>query len=331
MDLAFSGLVSAAKESRAPIEDVCKSLQETAFAMCVEVTERALAHSGKEEVLLVGGVGVNRRLRDMLKVMAEERGASFHVPDTGFLGDNGAMIAYTGRVMLEHGVSTPLASSHVNPSFRVDQVDVVWRSDETRSSTPVSLSGRSTTTGAEAVVTIGKYKVCKERRGKCYRSPGLDRQLIRERTRTEARLISTARRAGVPTPVISDVTADSIRMEKIEGPMLKECLVPGLVREAGRTVGRLHQAGIIHGDLTTSNILVRGGRCVLIDFGLAQVSSEVEPRGVDIHVFFQTLESMVEDHEALRQCFIEGYSEEFDQAREVVAREQEILQRGRYL
>ncbi len=140
-----------------------------------------------------------------------------------------------------------------------------------------------------------------------------------------------ARRAGVPTPVIRDITENSILMEKIEGPMLKECLEPHLVCEAGRIVGRLHRAGIIHGDLTTSNILVRNGRCILIDFGLAQVSSEVEPRGVDIHVFFQTLESMVENHEELRQCFIEGYSVEFDHAGEVVDREQEILQRGRYL
>ena len=217
------------------------------------------------------------------------------------------MIAYTGRVMLEHGISTPLASSHVNPSFRVDQVDVAWRSDETTSSIPVYGTGRTTAIGAEAVVTIGRHEVRKERRGKCYRSPDLDRQLIRERTRMEARLISMARRAGVPTPVISDITEDSIRMEKIEGPMLKECLGQDLVREAGGMIGRLHQAGIIHGDLTTSNILVRDGRCVLIDFGLAQVSPEVEPRGVDIHVFFQTLESMVEDHAVLRQCFIEGY------------------------
>lgn len=331
MDLAFSGLVSAAKESGCAIEDVCNSLQETAFAMCVEVTERALAHSGKNEVLLVGGVGANERLRRMLGIMADERGASFHVPETKFLGDNGAMIAYTGRIMLEQGVTTPLASSHVNPSFRVDQVDVVWRAGEKAPPVPIHEAGRTTAIGAEAVVTIGLHDVCKERRGKHYRSPDLDRQLIRERTRNEARLISMARRAGVPTPVIRDIWEDTIAMEKIDGPMLKECLEPHIVCEAGKMIGRLHLAGIIHGDLTTSNILVREGRCVLIDFGLAQVSSEVEPRGVDIHVFFQTLESMVENHEALRQCFIEGYSGEFDHAGEVVARELEIVQRGRYL
>ena len=233
--------------------------------------------------------------------------------------------------MLEHGVSTTLAKSHVNPSFRVDQVDVVWRSGETTPSIPIHHEGETTAIGAEAIVTIGRDEVCKKRQGKGYRSPDLDHQLIHERTRSEARLISMARRAGVPTPVIRDITEDSIRMEKIEGLMLRECMEPHLVCEAGRMVGRLHRAGIIHGDLTTSNILVRNDRCVLIDFGLAQVSSEVEPRGVDIHVFFQTLESMVQNHESLRHCFIEGYCEEFDQAGEVITREQEILQRGRYL
>ena len=97
MDLAFSGLVSAAKESRAPLPDVCYSLQETAFAMCVEVTERALSLTGKNEVLLVGGVGANRRLQEMLRIMCEDRGARFFVPEQKYLGDNGAMIAYTGK------------------------------------------------------------------------------------------------------------------------------------------------------------------------------------------------------------------------------------------
>ncbi|RPJ54321.1 MAG: bifunctional N(6)-L-threonylcarbamoyladenine synthase/serine/threonine protein kinase, partial [Methanobacteriota archaeon] len=110
MDLAFSGLVSAAASSKAPLEDACHGLQETAFAMCVEVTERALAHAGKDEVLLVGGVGLNRRLQQQLLEMCEDRGATFHVPDRLYLGDNGAMIAYTGRMMLQHGNVLPIES-----------------------------------------------------------------------------------------------------------------------------------------------------------------------------------------------------------------------------
>ena len=127
MDLAFSGLISAAKDHKAPLPDVCYSLQETAFAMCVEVTERAMSLAGKNEVLLVGGVGANRRLQEMLRIMCEERGAEFFVPEQKYLGDNGAMIAYTGKLMLESGLSLPVESSQVNPSFRSDEVEVTWK------------------------------------------------------------------------------------------------------------------------------------------------------------------------------------------------------------
>ena len=90
MDLSFSGLLTAAirkYESGAALEDVCHSLQETAFAMLVEVTERALAHSKKSEVLLVGGVAANQRLREMLEVMAHKSG--FFMPEMKYCGDNG--------------------------------------------------------------------------------------------------------------------------------------------------------------------------------------------------------------------------------------------------
>ena len=132
MDLAFSGLMSAAKDSTAPLEDVCHAFQETAFAMCVEVTERAMSLAGKDEVLLVGGVGANLRLQQMLRYMCEDRGAEFFVPEQKYLGDNGAMIAYTGKLMLESGQALPVGSSQVNPSFRSDEVDVTWKAPERR-------------------------------------------------------------------------------------------------------------------------------------------------------------------------------------------------------
>src|SRR5512136_3218497 len=137
MDLAFSGLVSAAKDSKAALPDVCYSLQETAFAMCVEVTERALSLTGKNEVLLVGGVGANRRLQEMLRIMCEERGARFFVPEQKYLGDNGAMIAYTGKLMLESGISLPVDSSQINPSFRSDDVEVTWQHEIIHKRPPV--------------------------------------------------------------------------------------------------------------------------------------------------------------------------------------------------
>ena len=333
MDLAFSGLVSAAREQQgAPIEDVCFSLQETAFAMCVEVTERALAHSGKDEVLLVGGVGVNRRLQEMLSIMCAERGATLHVPPPKYMGDNGAMIAYTGRIMLRAGCAMDPGEARVNPGFRSDQVDVTWR-DGLREG--VKRQGGSadpaTARGAEAVVTIDGERVEKRRVRKRYRQDTLDLRLIGERTRAEARLISMARRAGVPTPVISDVTPDTLVMENVRGELLKETLCDDNLRLAGETVGRLHSAGIVHGDLTTSNMIMRDAQCVLIDFGLSMVSGEIEARGVDLHVLFQTLESTTDAYPALRRAFCEGYRSAFSGADEVLAREHEIGQRGRYL
>ncbi|HEX7445391.1 MAG TPA: bifunctional N(6)-L-threonylcarbamoyladenine synthase/serine/threonine protein kinase [Methanothrix sp.] len=128
MDLSFSGLSTAATEAakKHDLADVCYSLQETAFAMLVEVTERAMAHAEKKEAMLVGGVGANRRLGEMLNTMCEERGAKFFLPPRSFMGDNGSMIAYLGLLMLKSGASMPLAESKVRPGYRTDDVRVTW-------------------------------------------------------------------------------------------------------------------------------------------------------------------------------------------------------------
>lgn len=131
MDFSFTGLSTAASAAlkTSPIEDVCFSFQETAFAMLVEVTERAVAHTGKNEILLAGGVGANMRLREMLEIMCNERGISFYVPEKRFMGDNGSMIAYLGLLMFEQQNLLPLDESHVRPNYRPDDVVVTWRGD----------------------------------------------------------------------------------------------------------------------------------------------------------------------------------------------------------
>ncbi len=129
MDFSFSGLVTAAKmllEKGVRREDICFSFQETAFSMLVEVTERAMAYLDKDEALLVGGVGANSRLREMLSVMCSDRSARFYCPPKELMGDNGAMIAYTGLKMLKHGVTTQIKDSEVKPNFRVDEVELPW-------------------------------------------------------------------------------------------------------------------------------------------------------------------------------------------------------------
>ncbi|MDI6888366.1 MAG: bifunctional N(6)-L-threonylcarbamoyladenine synthase/serine/threonine protein kinase [Methanocellales archaeon] len=129
MDFSFSGLTTAAKDAlaHASLEDVCYSFQETAFAMLVEVTERALAHTGKEDILLTGGVGANTRLKEMLNTMCQDRDAKFFAPDKEFMKDNGAMIAYTGLLMLESGATLPVENSAVRPNYRPDEVEIGWR------------------------------------------------------------------------------------------------------------------------------------------------------------------------------------------------------------
>ncbi|RUM34144.1 MAG: bifunctional N(6)-L-threonylcarbamoyladenine synthase/serine/threonine protein kinase [Archaeoglobus sp.] len=129
MDFSFSGLVTAAKklyDSGIPAEDVAYSFQETAFAMLVEVTERALAYLNLDEVLIAGGVGANSRLREMLEVMCEDRSAKFYSPPKELLGDNGAMIAYTGLLMYSCGFETSVEDSKIKPDFRIDEVEVLW-------------------------------------------------------------------------------------------------------------------------------------------------------------------------------------------------------------
>ena len=134
MDLSFSGLLTAAiqllKEGKHRLEDICYSLQETAFSMLTEVTERALAHTEKPEVLLTGGVAANKRLQQMLKVIAEEHDARFCVVPKEYALDNGAMIAWTGVLAYKHGLIIPVEKSIVKRKWRLDEVDVPWVEEE---------------------------------------------------------------------------------------------------------------------------------------------------------------------------------------------------------
>ncbi|PKP52509.1 MAG: UGMP family protein [Candidatus Altiarchaeales archaeon HGW-Altiarchaeales-3] len=106
-------------------EDICFSLQETAFSMLTEVTERALAHLKSNEVLLAGGVGNNTRLSGMLKTMAKEHNCVFGVPKK-YCSDNGVMIAWLGNLMYNSGVRCELADTAVKQGFRTDEVEVLW-------------------------------------------------------------------------------------------------------------------------------------------------------------------------------------------------------------
>ncbi len=130
MDISLSGLLTAATtllhKGECKLENLCYSLQENAFSMVTEVTERALAHTEKKEVLLTGGVAANRRLQSMLSIIAGEHDARFNVVPREFASDNGAMIAWTGVLAYTHGAVTPVEESFVKLRWRLEKVDVPW-------------------------------------------------------------------------------------------------------------------------------------------------------------------------------------------------------------
>ncbi|MBT4376985.1 tRNA (adenosine(37)-N6)-threonylcarbamoyltransferase complex transferase subunit TsaD [archaeon] len=133
MDVAFSGMLTNLRqklERGAELKDLAYSMQETAFAMLIETAERALAHVGKDELLLGGGVACNSRLQEMARLMCEERGAKYFCPPRSLLVDNGAMIAYLGEIMFNAGLGVEgkgIEEIDIMPRQRTDQVEVSWR------------------------------------------------------------------------------------------------------------------------------------------------------------------------------------------------------------
>jgi len=201
--------------------------------------------------------------------------------------------------------------------------------------------------GAESDIRLGVFlglkSIFKVRRPKPYMDPQLAMSLIQGRTRKEAKILVAARRAGVDSPRLYAVFPGIgvIVMEYVEGPTLKEYIESsgaegslGLVEEAGRQLGLLHRAGIVHGDPTTSNYIVStGGRLSLIDYGLAEFSESVEDRGVDLHLFRRSIEAThAGESRVLYEAMIRGYESVMGvEARRVAERSEEIRLRGRYV
>lgn len=200
--------------------------------------------------------------------------------------------------------------------------------------------------GAEASIYLGRWfelpAVRKERLPKHYRQKALDQAIRTQRTLREASLIVKARQAGVPTPLIYfvDPKNGEIIMQHLEGKRLREIFLVGnanlkksLAREAGRMVAKLHRAGIVHGDLTTSNFIFCDEKLYLIDFGLASQSNKFEDMGVDLHLIKEVLNSAhYGDFQVLFLQIVDGYEEIAGKktAKKVLEVVAEIERRGRY-
>jgi len=198
--------------------------------------------------------------------------------------------------------------------------------------------------GAEAEIRLGKYLgdkvVQKNRIKKLYRIKNIDDRLISFRTKEEAKLITEARLHGVSVPIIYDVDQEKgiITMEYLRGKRIKDILNnlsekerARICKKIGESIARFHNNDIIHGDITTSNMILLDDRVHFIDFGLGEKNSEIEAKGVDLHVLMEALEST---HSQYSNCFnyvLDGYKKELKEDADLVIKKiEQIVKRGRY-
>lgn len=347
MDFSFSGLLTAAikkREKGASIEDVCYSLQENSFSMLVEVTERALAHTDKNEVMLCGGVAVNKRLREMLSTMAKEHYSKFYMPPLNYCGDNGAMIAWLGILSYLANGEERIEDTVIKQKFRTDEVEVPWVKEY---KSTIELPENYIAKGAEANVYNSKWMdietVTKERIAKSYRVAELDEKIRKHRVKNEVRLLNHSKKCGIRTPILYDVNLEnkSITMEKVDGEKLKTAIhnlkeneKQIIFKDIGKKIAKLHQNGIIHGDLNSSNLLLLNDNktVIFIDFGLGKYSELIEDMSVDLLSFKKSMYGV--DYISTDKYFnslLDGYKEvNTEKYNEIINNLEDIELRGRY-
>ena len=197
--------------------------------------------------------------------------------------------------------------------------------------------------GAEARldsdVWLGRAVVTKQRGVKGYRHPELDRSLQTFRIKNEVGLMLEARSPGIPVPVIYsvDLVGNRIVMEEIPGMRVKDALesmpldqAEAVCRKIGEIAARLHANDIVHGGLTTSNMLLDDGRIVLIDFSLGSKTSELEDKGVDMHLLEEAFHSAHYRRAGLYETVKDSYVKAYPGGAEVLKKVRDIEKRGRY-
>jgi len=192
--------------------------------------------------------------------------------------------------------------------------------------------------GAEAILEKRGDKLIKNRIKKGYRIAEIDNKLRKERTKKEMNLILSARRNRVNVPNVYEKTSETIEMEFIDGKTVRDILdklkpneLKDVCEKIGINISKLHSAGIIHGDLTTSNIILKDNEVYLIDFGLGDFSNKIENKAVDLHLL---KEALISKHNKIwERCFeiiIETYKANVKDSELVINRLNQIEKRGRY-
>jgi TP53 regulating kinase-like protein len=200
--------------------------------------------------------------------------------------------------------------------------------------------------GAESVIMkVERWNqpfVLKWRQSKPYLLPDIDTHLKKTRTTRECKMLSVARSLGVRTPAVyaMNMSEFTILMDYINGSQLKQLVneihedkIEQLCNEFGHSIAMLHKGGVVHGDPTTSNVIIDSeSRLWLIDFGLAEMNATVEMKGVDLHLIHRALETTHWDiQELMLDATIAGYSKTMGNAsKDILSRMEEIRDRGRY-
>jgi Kae1-associated kinase Bud32 len=197
--------------------------------------------------------------------------------------------------------------------------------------------------GAEAKldsdIWMGREVVSKQRVVKGYRHPTLDKSLQTFRIKNEVRLMLEARKAGIAVPIIYsvDLPESRIVMEEVKGVRVKDALeslsmdkAEEVCRKIGEIAARMHMSDIVHGDLTTSNMLLEGDRIVVIDFSLGSKTSEIEDKGVDMHLLEEAFHSAHYKRSQLYDAVKDSYVKAYPGGAEVLKKVKEIEKRGRY-
>ncbi len=194
--------------------------------------------------------------------------------------------------------------------------------------------------GAEAKIFLDGDIILKDRIPKLYRHPNLDEKIRLRRTRSEAKVLGKAFEAGAGVPKVLKIKKFQLWIEFIDGDKLSENLNSYneekqslVMKKLGEQTFLLHKNDLIHGDLTTSNVILKGNRIFIIDFGLGFVSKKMEDRAVDLHLIKQALEAKhFQNHKKLFEHFIKGYLKNDDStdARKILERLEVVEKRGRY-
>jgi len=192
--------------------------------------------------------------------------------------------------------------------------------------------------GAEAKIILSDKTITKDRISKSYRIPELDKRIRKSRTKAETKLLNKASKVvNIPLPIIEDKDKFQIKMHYIDGEKLSDHLdkfplikQKQICKQIGEDVAKIHDIEIIHGDLTTSNMILKDNLIYFIDFGLGYISRKFEDKAVDIHLFKQALEAKhFQNWEILFKEFEKGYSKSKD-SKIVFERLKAVEKRGRY-